>query len=367
MSSQLLQGITEGIGSTPLVRLNRLSPSEGGTIYGKAEFYNPGGSVKDRICLNMIDEAEKQSLLKPGSTIVEPTSGNTGIGMAMAAFGGLWLLHVPFPLVIALAAGLGWLRTAQSPASPAPPKAKPPQSGAHARSARRTLAATTRTAVIWGTLWALPLLVLALTGQDLLWDIAVFFGVLAVVTFGGAYAVLAYMAQQVVNHHGWLSPPQMIDALGLAETTPGPLILVTEFVALLAGFYQGGAGLALAAGIVALWSTFMPCFLWIFLAGPYLDQIAARPPLSAALQAITAAVVGVVLNLSLWFALHVLFKSVHQSEFGPISAPLPDLATFQPLAAGLMMFSALLLLQFGWGLGRVLALMAVLAGAISFI
>ncbi|MGB1035051.1 MAG: chromate transporter, partial [Primorskyibacter sp.] len=124
-------------------------------------------------------------------------TGHAQIGMAMAAFGGLWLLHVPFPLVIALAAGLGWLRTVQSPASPAPPKAKPPQSGAHARSARRTLAATTRTAVIWGTLWALPLLVLALTGQDLLWDIAVFFGVLAVVTFGGAYAVLAYMAQQV--------------------------------------------------------------------------------------------------------------------------------------------------------------------------
>jgi chromate transport protein ChrA len=140
--------------------------------------------------------------------------------------------------------------------------------------------------------------------------VGLFFAKLAVVTFGGAYAVLAWMVQEVVQDFGWLTTAQMMDALGLAETTPGPLILVTEFVGFLAGAQAGGLGLGLAAALVTLWVTFAPCFLWIFAGAPYVEWIATRPRLQGALDAITAAVVGVIANLSLWFALHVVFGEV---------------------------------------------------------
>ncbi|TNY46796.1 chromate transporter, partial [Streptococcus pyogenes] len=152
---------------------------------------------------------------------------------------------------------------------------------------------------------------------------ALFFAKLAVVTFGGAYAVLAYMTQEVVQERGWLTPEQMIDALGLAETTPGPLILVTPFVGFLAGFAEGGLGLALIAGLITLWVTFVPCFLWIFTFAPYVEWIATRPRLTGALQGITAAVVGVILNLVLWFALHVLFDSLRPVAVPGVVAELP--------------------------------------------
>ena len=138
-------------------------------------------------------------------------------------------------------------------------------------------------------------------------DLALFFGKLALVTFGGAYAVLAYMTQEVVQAQGWITTAEMIDALGLAETTPGPLILVTQFVGHLAGFNETGwAGFALA-GALTLWMTFTPCFLWIFAGAPYLEQITARPRIGAALSAVAAAVVGVIANLSVWFGIGVLF------------------------------------------------------------
>ena len=146
----------------------------------------------------------------------------------------------------------------------------------------------------------MPLLALGLLGApDLLDEVGRFFSTLAIVTFGGAYAVLAYMAQDVVVQFGWLTAGEMIDALGLAETTPGPLILVTQFVAFLAGFKEGGFLLALAAATVALWVTFTPCFLWIFAGAPYIEWMSRQPRLTGALRSITAAVVGVILNLSL--------------------------------------------------------------------
>jgi hypothetical protein len=141
------------------------------------------------------------------------------------------------------------------------------------------------------------------------------------VTFGGAYAVLAWMVQEVVQDFGWLTTAQMMDALGLAETTPGPLILVTEFVGFLAGAQAGGPGLGLAAALVTLWVTFAPCFLWIFAGAPYVEWIATRPRLQGALDAITAAVVGVIANLSLWFALHVVFGEV--TRVGSARRPRP--------------------------------------------
>ncbi|MEY8840566.1 chromate transporter, partial [Cribrihabitans sp. XS_ASV171] len=181
-----------------------------------------------------------------------------------------------------------------------------------------------RTVGLWIPLWLGPLIVLSMAGPTILAEIGWFFAKLAVVTFGGAYAVLAYMTQTVVQEHQWISTVQMIDALGLAETTPGPLILVTQFVAMLIGHATGGPALAFAAGVVALWATFVPCFLWIFLAAPYLERITARPRVDAALKAITAAVVGVILNLSLWFSMHVIFDETVDLSLGTVSILLPN-------------------------------------------
>ena len=266
--------------------------------------------------------------------------------VAGLAFLAIFALDLPFPIIIAAAATWGFLtsRDAPAPAPTAPVRATP-----------------LATAALWLALWLLPLIGLSLAGPPLLADIGWFFAWLAVVTFGGAYAVLAYMTQTVVEQYGWITTAQMIDALGLAETTPGPLILVTEFVAMLAGYLSGGAGLAIAAGIVALWATFVPCFLWIFLAGPFLDRLAARPRLTAALSGVTAAVVGVILNLSVWFALHVLFARVGTWSAGPVSLPAPDLASLDPTALGLTALAAGLLFGLGWGMVRVLALCAAVA------
>jgi len=270
--------------------------------------------------------------------------GSQGWALALLSFTGLFVLGLPFPLII-LAAGLWGMATPHTAAQQvdAPPMRE--------TSALRTIA-------VWGTLWATPLLILWALGHDFLLQLSLFFSKLAIVTFGGAYAVLAYMTQTVVQDYGWITTDQMIDALGLAETTPGPLILVTEFVALLAGFAQAGLTGAIAAGLLALWVTFTPCFLWIFLAGPYLERISAQPRLAGALQAITAAVVGVIANLSIWFALHVLFDVV---ENGPLLAlPLPVWTSFNATAAVLTLAAAFLMLRLKWGF---VPTMLALAGA----
>ncbi|HKL55426.1 MAG TPA: chromate efflux transporter [Roseovarius sp.] len=265
--------------------------------------------------------------------------------LAMLAFVAMFVLSAPFPIIIALAALWGYLG-ARGEAGAAPPAAVP-------------LRGTLVTVAIWGALWAAPVLVAWGTGATFLTDLALFFSKLAVVTFGGAYAVLAYMTETVVATKGWLSTAQMIDALGLAETTPGPLILVTEFVGLLAGYAQGGPGMAVLAALLTLWVTFTPCFLWIFAGAPYIEQILARPRLKGALTGISAAVVGVILNLSVWFALHVLFGRVRDTTFGPV----PEWETFSPLSLGFVLLAAVLLLGARLSIVRVLALLAVLAGA----
>jgi chromate transporter len=245
--------------------------------------------------------------------------------LALGAFVAIFALGLPFPLIIAVAAGWGFATSTEA-------KSPPP--------ARVPLARTLRTVAIWGAVWLLPMAALWAAGARFLAEIALFFSQLAVVTFGGAYAVLAYMTQTIVSDKGWLSTAQMIDALGLAETTPGPLILVTEFVGILAGHGAGGWGMAAAAGLVTLWMTFVPCFLWIFAGAPYIEWLAALPRLSGALKAITAAVVGVILSLSLWFALHVLFAQVVQTRF----APLPVWSTLDPAALALTALAAVLLM-----------------------
>jgi chromate transporter len=167
---------------------------------------------------------------------------------------------------------------------------------------------------VWGTLWLAPVAALHawLGPADVFSRISLFFSQAAVVTFGGAYAVLAYLAQAAVDQFGWLAPGEMLDGLGLAETTPGPLILVTQFVGFLAAYRHAGGLDPLLAGVLGAalttWVTFTPCFLWIFLGAPYMEALRGRRSLDGALAGITAAVVGVILNLAVWFALHVVFR-----------------------------------------------------------
>jgi chromate transporter len=261
--------------------------------------------------------------------------------IAGLAFAALFLLHLPFWAVI-LAAALAGFLTAHDSGIPAAPQQKAPS----------TLPAVAGFAL----LWAIPLAALGLFEGGLLWDMALFFSNLAIVTFGGAYAVLAAMTQTVVQTHGWLETPQMMDALGLAETTPGPLILVTEFVGYMAAFRQGGILYGIAGAITALWMTFIPCFLWVFAGAPYIHRLASMPRLSAALAAITAAVVGVIANLSVWFAAHVAFAHADETRIGPLHLLSPQWSSLNPVSLALTLLAALLLLRLHRGLAVTLAL-----------
>lgn len=266
---------------------------------------------------------------------------------ALAAFLAIFFFAVPFPAIIAVAALIGFAvaRPADTATAPIAPV---------------RLAGTVRTVATWSAIWAAPLVIVWWLDASLLLQIGLFFSKLAVVTFGGAYAVLAYMTQEIVQFYGWLSTDQMIDALGLAETTPGPLILVTQFAGFMAGFVQGGPGLAVIAALLTLWVTFVPCFLWIFAAAPYVESLLARPRLKGAFDAISASVAGVILNLAVWFTLHVLFTETNQGAYGPVlrlenlspqNAILVALAAFLylviqlPMVAGLAVMAGL-----AWGL-----------------
>ena len=286
-------------------------------------------------------------------------------GVAAAAFAALAVFGAPFPAVVIAAGVVGWLVSTVRPAAlrlkPAPPAAEPPPPiGAQARSALLTL-------VVWAALWAAPLaLIYGLLGpRHVLFEIGVFFSKLAAVSFGGAYAVLTYMAQEAVTGHGWLRPKEMVDGLGMAETTPGPLILVTEYVGFLAAFRNPAPFAPRVAGIigaaVTLWTTFTPCFLWIFVGAPFISRLERARGLQGALAAITAAVVGVIANLTLWFALHVLFARFPEVRIGPIKAALPDLGSLDLRALVLAVAAAILLFRLKWGVIRTL-IAAILMG-----
>jgi chromate transporter len=221
-----------------------------------------------------------------------------------------------------------------------------------------------RTAVLWSAVWLVPLGLLWVFEGGTLTEIGLYFSKLAVLTFGGAYAVLAWMVQEVVQVQGWLTTAQMMDGLGLAETTPGPLILVTEFVGFMAGWHAGGWAMAVAGAVVALWMTFAPCFLWIFLGAPHIARLTAQPRLAGALAGIMAAVVGVIGNLSLWFALHVIFASHVFVDAGPLAMTLPVPDSLRPLPLLIGLGAGYLLLRRHWPLPQVLGL-AALAGAVG--
>ena len=264
--------------------------------------------------------------------------------LAVGAFAALFLFDTPFPLVVLTALALGAFIGAKWPDWLAL-KAAGPAGQSHARP----WTATFKALAVWLTIWAAPMVaVLVFLGRDsVLWDIGVFFSQLAVVTFGGAYAVLAYMAQEAVSGFGWLSAGEMADGLGLAETTPGPLIMVTQFVGYLAAYRDPGPFDPLVAGVLGAalttWVTFAPCFLWIFAMAPWMDRLQRAPLLKGGLAAVTAAVVGVIANLALWFSLHVLFARVDVRELGPARLHWPDLASFDWRAAAISVVALVLI------------------------
>jgi chromate transporter len=264
--------------------------------------------------------------------------------LAAAAFLALFVFALPFPLVVLTAGLVGFALS--SPTANDGAIAKPPVSQ------------TIRTVVAWLAIWLVPLaaLMLLLGPGHVQSQLAKLFSVLAVVTFGGAYSVLASLGQTVVEQMGWLTTEQMMDGFGLAETTPGPLILVGQFVAFAAAAgVEKNVWQGVFASTVFLWMTFTPCFLWIFAGAPWIEYLSSRPRLKSALSAITAAVTGVILNLALWFALHVLFGKVERlTGLAPIWWP--DSATFDPAALGLTILTAAALLFGKSGILKTLAL-----------
>ncbi len=279
--------------------------------------------------------------------------------LAVGGFLALFAFDLPFPLVVLGAGAIGFAVAA----------IRPPQGEAVAAAAGVEVVArpgTFRAALVCLALWVGTLLaLLGLFGpEDVFTRIGLFFSKLALVTFGGAYAVLAYVAQQGVEHYQWLQPGEMLDGLGLAETTPGPLILVTQFVGFLAGLRHGGTDAPLLtatlAALLTTWVTFLPCFLWIFLGAPYVEKLRAQPALAAALAAITAAVVGVIANLALWFALNVLFAERTTITGWGLDMRLPVLVSLDAAAAVLVAIAFVLAFVLRLGLFYLLAVSALL-------
>jgi len=304
------------------------------------------------------------------------------VAIAVLAFVAIFVFGVPFPLIIATAALVGWAGHRLAPDRfTAVRSATPAESGGaslfddhHSAGARPSALRTLGTVALWLAIWWLPVLALmaALGRTSIFVTEGLFFSKVAVVTFGGAYAVLAYIAQQAVEVYGWLAPGEMLDGLGMAETTPGPLIQVVQFVGFMGAYRAPGALGPLMAGLigsaVTTWVTFAPCFLWIFAGAPYIEWLRGKRALTAALSGITAAVVGVVLNLALWFSIHTLFRQT-VSVGAPFDTTLPVLgsADFAAIGIGAAAFAALFGLRWGMfgtlALGAVLGVVASLLGA----
>ncbi len=283
--------------------------------------------------------------------------GRAQVMLAIAAFLALALFDLPFPLVVLGAGAIGMVFLSGQGHAPA-------ETAAHGIGTAALLWQTARTITLWLAIWAAPVVLILVTlGQEhVLFTIAAFFSKLAVVTFGGAYAVLSYMAQEAVQTHGWLAPKEMADGLGLAETTPGPLIMVTQFVGFLGAWrapepFSPWLAALLGAGITT-WVTFAPCFLFIFTLAPWLERLERAKRLQSGLAALTAAVVGVIANLALWFALHVLFTSVGRVETGWVDVAVPVVASIDLIAAGIALLAFILVFKAKVGTPALLAICA---------
>jgi chromate transporter len=289
-------------------------------------------------------------------------------GVAVAAFAGLFLFDLPFPAVVLGAFALGFILTALRPERPGLHPIAPGAS-APARPIRQSIG----TLMLWLAIWAAPMVLILLTlGPDhVLWKVGLFFSKLAVVSFGGAYSVLSYMAQQAVENMGWLNAREMADGLGLAETTPGPLILVTQFVGFLAGFHSATPStllpISVYSALLTSWVTFTPCFLWIFLFAPWMERLEHAVRLQGAMAMVTAAVVGVIANLALWFALHVLFRQVTQEQLGMLRLFRPDLQSLDWQVAIVAVAAVLMVFRLRLGMLTVLATSALMGLALSYI
>ena len=289
---------------------------------------------------------------------------NLMIGIAAAAFMAIFFFKVPFPLIVLVAGVIGFLggRTGSplfkmggghkagsgnvlSDADSLLGEATP----AHARP---NMSWSLKMSVALLALWIIPVggLYLALGPDDVFTQISAFFSKMAVVTFGGAYAVLSYVAQQAVDHYNWLKPGEMLDGLGMAETTPGPLIQVVQFVGFMGAYRDPGSlgplTAATLAAVLTTWVTYVPCFLWIFLGAPFVEKMRGNAALTGALSCITAAVVGVILNLAIWFALHTLFATVRTITLGPLVLDIPLLASIVVLSLVLSVAAAIAVFRF---------------------
>jgi chromate transporter len=309
-------------------------------------------------------------------------TGTAMIWIAAAAFVALFFFAVPFPLVVLAAAVAGLVGANYAPeqfrTKGHATKGDGPANtfavdAAFARGelqhTKATRGRTAFTIATWTAIWLTPVAALSLTlgTDDVFTKLAIFFSKMSVVTFGGAYAVLAYVAQEAVATYNWLTAPEMLEGLALAETTPGPLILVLQHVGFLAAFRQAGID-PLLAGIlgagVTLWVTFVPSFLWIFAGAPYAERVRENRHASAALAAITAAVVGVILNLAIWFALHVIFAEVEVRDIGPLHLQVPNLATLDPVAVAIAAIALIALLRLKMPVLALLGLSAALGLAV---
>ena len=293
-----------------------------------------------------------QAVLRIGGRAL---TSNAARALATVAFIAIFFFAAPLPMIVLAAAVIGWIAGRRGLTTFA--------GGGHGGNAKGLAdadsalgdgpvthppARTRRAAIVLAVLWLAPVTFIALVAPQSVWnEIAIFFSKLAIVTFGGAYAVLAYVAQQGVEQFGWLSADEMLDGLGLAETTPGPLIMVTQFVGFLAAFRQSTGLPPLLAGtlgaLLTTWVTFLPCFIWIFAGAPFVERLRENRTLSSALGAITAAVVGVILNLALWFALHFLFAKLEPVRAWPLRFDLPVAASLDLTALALSVVAAVML------------------------
>jgi len=306
------------------------------------------------------------------------------VGLAAAAFIGIFFFQISFPIIVFGAAAIGFLGgmagiTAFRGASGHGPDEAKGKAVVDSllgdelpEHARPTVARSLRVSAVWLALWLIPVAALvANLGMDNVFSqIAIFFSKMAMVTFGGAYAVLAYVAQQAVEYYGWLKPGEMLDGLGMAETTPGPLIMVLQFVGFMAAYRDPGTLSPMLAGtlggLLATWVTFTPCFLWIFLGAPFVEALRGNKALNAALSAITAAVVGVILNLAIWFAIHTVFHRTIPVRAGPLVFDAPVLASVDPWALALSIAAAVAIFRFKIGMIPTLAACCA-AGIILFL
>lgn len=297
------------------------------------------------------------------------------VGIMAASFLASFVFAVPFPLIILGAALAGFLRSSadENDDQPVSENQNERAIDSMAASGKRPQRLTSlRVILVCGTLWLGPVWLLygVFGAGHIFTQQGLFFSQVAVVTFGGAYAVLAYMAQQTVGHYGWLTAGEMLDGLGMAETTPGPLIMVTQFVGFVGAYRAPGMLDPLLAGslgaLVTTWVTFAPCFLWIFLGAPYVEALRGNRVLARALTGITAAVVGVVLNLAVWFGLRVMFAELGEGMGGVIAVQLPVLDSFDPLASAIMIAALLAISVFRVGMITVLTSCSGLGLALGF-